>query len=81
VHNLGAFSSAPVTSNVTVSTRHCGTLVGTNFSNSSCQVLSLTGDYSEVGAGKNFQGKYQITEESSGENCVYEMKLSRERAY
>jgi hypothetical protein len=81
VHKLGAFASAPVTSNVNVTTRHCGTLPGTSFSEGTCQVLSLTGNYTDVGAGKNFQGKYQITEESSGANCVYDINVDREKAY
>ena len=81
VHKLGVFSSTPGTSNMTVTTRHCGALVGTSFSESSCQVLSLTGNYTEVGAGRNFLGRYQITEESSGVKCVYEMDLTRVKAY
>lgn len=81
VHKLGAFPTAPVTSNVNVTTRHCGMLVGTSFSEGTCQVMSLTGNYTDVGAGKNFQGRYQITEESSGANCVYDITVDREKAY
>ena len=81
VHKLGAFPSAPVTSNVSVTTRHCGSLVGTGFSESTCQILSLTGNYTEVGTGRNFQGTYRIAEETSGTNCIYEINVDREKPY
>lgn len=81
VHKLGVFPTAPLTSNVTVSTRHCGALVGTGFSSNTCQVLSLTGNYTEVGAGRNFQGRYSISEESSGINCIYDINVDREKGY
>ena len=78
VHKLGAFAQAPLTSSVSVSTRHCGALVGTSYGAGTCQVLTLSGNYTEVGDGRNFQGKYEIKEESSGSSCVYDLNVNRE---
>lgn len=81
VHNLGAFPAAPTGSEVTVTTRHCGTLVGTGFGNGSCQVLTLTGNYIEAGAGKSFQGTYSIKDEATGFGCRYSLNVDREKGY
>ena len=80
-HSLGAFASAPTSSAATLSTRHCGTLLGTEFQANGCQTLKLTGNYTEVGAGRNFQGRYTITDENSGASCSYEINVNREKSY
>lgn len=80
-HNLGAFSSAPLTNTVAQSNRHCGVLVGTNFSTGSCQLLTLNGNFAEVGAGRTFRGRYTITDELSLNRCVYELVMEREKSY
>lgn len=80
-HNLGAFPATPVTTEVNLTNRHCGVLVATNFTATSCQSLNMTGNFGEIGDGKTFRGRYTITDEESGDKCTYEMVMEREKLY
>lgn len=80
-HSLGSFPSAPTSNAVSLSTRHCGPLPATIFSATGCQTLTLTGNYSEVGDGRNFRGSYMITDEETGNSCRYDLNVDREKTY
>jgi hypothetical protein len=80
-HNLGAFPGTPVSSEVSLTNRHCGVLVATSFPSAGCQLLTLTGNFTEVGEGKNFRGRYTITDEETKDQCTYEMVMDREKVY
>ena len=58
--------------------RHCGVLVGTNFLPENCQKLSLAGNFTAIGEGRNFRGIYTIEDTKKFERCSYELVLVRE---
>lgn len=80
-HNLGAFSSAPLSTSVALTNRHCGGLPGTIYQENSCQLLTLNGDYAVVGDSRTFRGRYTITDEITRNSCTYDLVMDREKSY
>ena len=80
-HALGALPSAPLSAELNLNTRHCGVLVGTNFTADNCQTMNLAGTFIEVGNGRNFRGRYTIIEETTGNTCTYNINVDRETGY
>lgn len=80
-HELNSLPTPPLTPTVNLTTRHCGTLVGTTFDANNCQALRLEGRFEDNAGQRRFRGSYQMTDEISNENCRYEMVLDREKGY
>lgn len=80
-HELNSLPTPPLSPTVNLTTRHCGTLVGTNFDTENCQALRLEGRFEENAGQRSFRGSYQITDEITKESCQYELVLEREKAY
>jgi hypothetical protein len=80
-HELNSLPTPPLTPTVNLTTRHCGTLVGTTFDANNCQALRLEGRFEDNAGQRRFRGTYMVTEEISNENCSYELVLDREKGY
>lgn len=80
-HDLGTFSSAPLTSRIATGKRHCGSLAGTNFDGDNCQTLELNANFFEQGIITTVTASYVITDEVTNESCSYSLFLTREIRY
>jgi hypothetical protein len=80
-HGLNSPPTPPLTPEVNITNRHCGTLVGTGFNPENCQALRLEGRFEDNGGLRSFRGTYMMTDEISNENCRYELVLEREKGY
>jgi hypothetical protein len=74
-HSLGLIETLPLAPYLSVSEKHCGTLVGTNFEASHCQTLKLSGNLSKLGNVKRFNGTYSILDQTTKEGCTYSLIL------
>jgi hypothetical protein len=81
VHELNSLPNPPLSPVVNLTTRHCGTLVGTGFNPENCQALRLEGRFEDNGGLRSFRGTYLMTDEISNESCQYELVLEREKGY
>jgi hypothetical protein len=77
-HGLGQLPNAPLYLNIAQVSHNCGPLPGTDFIETSCQTMTLSGNFNDFTGTKTFTGTYVILEDQTKETCTYTVNLTRE---
>lgn len=76
-HYLGLLPVAINSPNVVLSTQACAPLPNTEFTTKTCKALNLTGAFLDQDDTPSFTGTYTITNQQTGERCIYNLNLLR----
>lgn len=78
-HNLGRLPAESASNRVSVLNRQCRPLVGTKFSNDSCKILDLSGEFTNRAGTMHFMGSYTIIDEKNKNLCRYRLSFDQSK--
>ena len=78
---LGSIPISPLTSTISLTSRHCGPVPSTNLLSTNCQTFTLNGSFRTNGNDRFFEGTYLIMDIQNSESCSYNLSFTRETPY